>query len=106
MVDSAGLETLDYAAIAFYLLLTFGIALWFGRRQKDTEDYFVGGRRMPWLAVGLSILATFLSLTQGAASQLVDPSPSPSVSASWARTSRRAAPARCWRCRNCTRNSD
>jgi SSS family solute:Na+ symporter len=61
LVSSTGLETLDFAAIAFYLLLTFGIALWFGRKQKDTEDFFVGGRRMPWLAVGLSILATLFS---------------------------------------------
>src|SRR4029079_10577867 len=60
-LSTSGLESLDYAAIAFYLLLTFGIALWFGRRQKNTEDFFVGGRRMPWLAVGLSILATLFS---------------------------------------------
>ena len=61
LMSSEGLEALDYAAIALYLLLTFGIALWFGRRQKNTEDFFVGGRRMPWLAVGLSILATLFS---------------------------------------------
>ncbi|QDU26340.1 Sodium/glucose cotransporter [Anatilimnocola aggregata] len=56
-----GLDPLDYAAVVFYLLLTFGIAVWFGRKQKDTEDFFVGGRRMPWLIVGLSILATLFS---------------------------------------------
>lgn len=60
-MPSGGLEALDYAAVAFYLLLTFGIAIWFGRRQKTTEDFFVGGRRMPWLAVGLSIIATLFS---------------------------------------------
>lgn len=57
----AGLRPLDFAAIVFYLLLTFGIALWFGRKQKDCDDFFVGGRRMPWFAVGLSILATLFS---------------------------------------------
>ncbi len=57
----AGLQPLDFAAIVAYLAVTFGIALWFGSRQKSTEDYFVGGRRMPWLAVGLSILATLFS---------------------------------------------
>lgn len=56
-----GLESLDYAAIVLYLVVTFGIALWFGRKQKNTEDFFVGGRRMPWFAVGLSILATLFS---------------------------------------------
>ncbi|MBI3864836.1 MAG: sodium:solute symporter, partial [Planctomycetia bacterium] len=57
----SGLEALDYAAIAVYMLTTFGIALWFGRKQKTVDDYFVGGRRMPWFAVGLSILATLFS---------------------------------------------
>lgn len=57
----AGLQTLDYAVIALYMLFTFGIAVWFGHKQKDTDDFFVGGRRMPWFAVGLSILATLFS---------------------------------------------
>jgi SSS family solute:Na+ symporter len=61
LTTNSGLEPLDFAAVVFYLLLTFGIALWFGRLQKDTEDFFVGGRRMPWLAVGLSIIATLFS---------------------------------------------
>ncbi len=61
LIPNGGLETLDYAAVALYLLLTFGIAVWFSMRQKDTEDFFVGGRRVPWLAVGLSIMATLFS---------------------------------------------
>lgn len=56
-----GLTSIDFAAIVAYFVLTFGIALWFGRKQKDTEDFFVGGRHMPWFAVGLSILATLFS---------------------------------------------
>lgn len=56
-----GLQPLDYAAIVAYLVLTFGIAVWFSRRQSSTEDFFVGGRRMPFIAVGLSILATLFS---------------------------------------------
>jgi len=31
------------------------------RGQKDNEDYFVGGRRMNWLAVGISMFATSFS---------------------------------------------
>jgi solute:Na+ symporter, SSS family len=56
-----GLKSVDYVAIVGYLVLTFGIAVWFSRRQKSTEDFFVGGRRMPFIAVGLSILATLFS---------------------------------------------
>jgi len=61
LTSHSGLQPLDYAAVVLYLLVTFGIAVWFGRKQKNTEDFFVGGRRMPWLAVGLSILATLFS---------------------------------------------
>src|SRR4051794_10205807 len=56
-----GLAALDYAAVAAYMLFTFGIALWFARRQHSASDYFLGGRRMPWFVVGLSIMATLMS---------------------------------------------
>jgi len=56
-----GLKSLDFIAVAAYLLVTFGIALWFGYRQKNADDFFVGGRHVPWFAVGLSILATLFS---------------------------------------------
>ncbi|WP_437227492.1 sodium:solute symporter family transporter [Planctomicrobium sp. SH661] len=57
----SGLKGFDFIAIAAYLLVTFGIALWFGRKQHSTDDFFVGGRNVPWFAVGLSILATLFS---------------------------------------------
>ncbi len=56
-----GLDPLDYVMVAAYLLVTLGIVVWSSRRQKDTEDFFLGNRRLPWLAVGLSIMATLLS---------------------------------------------
>ena len=61
LTSRSGLEFLDFAAIALYLVGTFGIALWFSRKQKNVDDFFVGGRQMPWFAVGLSILATLFS---------------------------------------------
>jgi SSS family solute:Na+ symporter len=59
--STTGLGSLDYAMVAAYLLLTLGIVAWSSRRQKDTDDFFLGSRRLPWLAVGLSIMATLLS---------------------------------------------
>jgi SSS family solute:Na+ symporter len=56
-----GLTWWDGAAVVAYLLITFGVSLWFSRQQHSTDDFFVGGRRVPWLAVGLSILATLFS---------------------------------------------
>jgi solute:Na+ symporter, SSS family len=57
----SGLETFDFAVVVLYVLVTIGIVFWASRRQHNTEDYFLGNRRMPWLAVGLSIMATLLS---------------------------------------------
>ncbi len=58
---ASGLELLDYLAVAGYLAVTLVILVRAGRKQQDTEDFFLGGRSMPWLAVGLSIMATLLS---------------------------------------------
>jgi SSS family solute:Na+ symporter len=60
-MPAPGLQTLDYLAIAAYLAITLAIGYRASRRQDDTEDYFLGGRRMPWFAVGLSMMATFMS---------------------------------------------
>ena len=57
--DSLGL--LDYLMVGAYLLITIGIVWFSSRGQKDNEDFFLGGRRLPWFAVGLSIMATLLS---------------------------------------------
>jgi SSS family solute:Na+ symporter len=57
----AGLELVDLVAVTVYLMVTSGIVIWSSRRQATTEDFFLGGRRMPWMAVGLSILASLMS---------------------------------------------
>lgn len=58
---SGGLGLLDYGMVVAYLVATAAIVVWSARRQKDTETFFLGNRQMPWLAVGLSIMATLLS---------------------------------------------
>ncbi len=52
------LEALDYTVLALYLAVVAALGLWAGRREQGTEDYFLGGRSVPWWAAGLSILAT------------------------------------------------
>ena len=56
-----GLQLLDYAVILVYLGGVLAAGWYFSREQEQQEDYFVGGRRLPWFAVGLSIVATMLS---------------------------------------------
>ncbi|HND52881.1 MAG TPA: sodium/solute symporter [Pirellulaceae bacterium] len=57
----SGLQTLDYLAVVGYLAFTVWIVHVSSRKQSTTDDFFLAGRRMPWLAVGLSIMATLLS---------------------------------------------
>lgn len=49
---------LDLAIIASYLLAITVVGAVLARRQRTTTDYFVGSRRLPWWAVGMSIVAT------------------------------------------------
>lgn len=52
---------LNYTVLALYLLISLMIGVYFARKQKSTEDYFVGGGRIPWWAAGLSVFGTLLS---------------------------------------------
>ncbi|HUU31991.1 MAG TPA: hypothetical protein VMY69_07840, partial [Phycisphaerae bacterium] len=47
------LAGLDVAVLAFLLLAMLVIAYWSGRREKDTGDFFLGGRRVPALVACL-----------------------------------------------------
>lgn len=57
----SGLEAFDFVVVVLYVLVTLVICYRASRKQHDTEDYFLGNRRLPWFAVGLSIMATLLS---------------------------------------------
>ena len=48
----------DYAMIAVYLIGTIGLGLWIGRRMHTGADFFLGGRQLPWWAIGMSLVAT------------------------------------------------
>ncbi|WP_026810380.1 sodium:solute symporter family transporter [Arenibacter latericius] len=52
---------LNYMVLALYLLISLLIGVYFARKQKSTDDYFVGGGRIPWWASGLSVFGTLLS---------------------------------------------
>ena len=53
--------TLNYLILFSYLTLMLGVGFWFARRQTSTEEYFLAGRRMPWLVVALSMFASLTS---------------------------------------------
>lgn len=55
------LSLLDWSICGGYLVIVFALGLWFARGQHNTEDYFVGGRRMHWIPIGLSLFAGLFS---------------------------------------------
>ena len=61
VVRSSQLQAVDYLAIVGYMAVIVGVGVYFARREKTTEDYFLAGRRIPWWAATLSIFSTYLS---------------------------------------------
>jgi len=56
-----GLGLVNIIVIILYFVALAWIGFYFSKRQKNTDDYFKGGGRIPWWAVGLSIFGTNLS---------------------------------------------
>ncbi|MFC1677050.1 sodium/solute symporter [Planctomycetota bacterium] len=54
---------LDYGILFVYLSGLLSIGFVFSRRQKTTEDYFLAGRKMPWIIVAMSMFASLTSAT-------------------------------------------
>ena len=48
----------DITIFIVYMGLMLGIGYYFHRRNKDVDDYYVGGRKLGSLHVGLSVVAT------------------------------------------------
>ena len=49
----------DYAIVGGYFLFSILVGLYFSRRaSRSPEDFFLGGRSLPWWAIGISMVAT------------------------------------------------
>ncbi|WP_319203259.1 sodium:solute symporter [uncultured Ilyobacter sp.] len=55
------ISKIDSAIIIIYILGLLVIGWFLGKENKDQEDYFLAGRSMPWLPIGLSVAATMIS---------------------------------------------
>lgn len=55
------LSPIDWLICLIYLAAITAVAIGSMRGQRDNEDFFVGGRRMHWFAVGVSMFATSFS---------------------------------------------
>ena len=62
------LGTLDLSVVVIYAVLLLVLAQWVSREkaghQKDSSDYFLAGRALPWWAIGASLIAANISAEQ------------------------------------------
>ncbi|ADG12004.1 sodium/sugar symporter [Caulobacter segnis] len=62
------LAMIDIAVLAIYAVAIFGLAQWVSRdkggHQKDSTDYFLAGKALPWWAIGASLIAANISAEQ------------------------------------------
>jgi len=54
---------IDWIVLFAYLLFSLAIGLWVSRGNKNLKEYMFGGGAMPWVAVGISLIATSVSAT-------------------------------------------
>lgn len=55
------METIDLIICGFYLVMTIVIGGVVGKKQHNTEDYFLAGRGMKWWPIAISIFASLFS---------------------------------------------
>ena len=67
------MAALDWAIVVLYFILSFGIAAYYSKRAgRDTHEFFLAGRSLPWWLAGTSMVATtFAADTPLAVTELV-----------------------------------
>lgn len=63
-----GFSTLDVVVFVTYCLFIVGLGLWVSRdkkgHEKNSQDYFLASRSLPWWAIGASLIASNISAEQ------------------------------------------
>src|SRR6516162_2377135 len=55
------LATPDIIIIGFYFAVVFGIGMYFARRERTSEEYFLAGRNVGWFFIGASLFVSNIS---------------------------------------------
>lgn len=67
-METTGFGTLDYIVFGLYAILIVGVGLWVSRekggKEKDSKDYFLASKSLPWWAIGASLIASNISAEQ------------------------------------------
>ena len=59
--SESALEIIDWVIIAAYFVFVIWLGSHFGKKQTSSDRYFLGNRKIPGWAVGMSIFATIIS---------------------------------------------
>jgi len=59
--SESALEIIDWLIIAAYFIFVIWLGSHFGKKQTSSDRYFLGNRKLPGWAVGMSIFATIIS---------------------------------------------
>src|SRR5258708_37459221 len=60
-VAHRNLATVDLIIIGVYFAIVFGIGMYFGRKERTSEDYFLAGRDIGWVFIGASLFVSNIS---------------------------------------------
>src|SRR3989475_2912950 len=60
-VPHRALATLDLVIIGVYFAIVFGIGMYFARKERTSEDYFLAGRDIGWFFIGASLFVSNIS---------------------------------------------
>ncbi len=67
-VPVTSLSQIDLIVVVIYAIGIFGLAQWVSREKaghaKDTSDYFLASKSLPWWAIGASLIAANISAEQ------------------------------------------
>ena len=55
------LATVDLVIVLLYFAIVFGIGLYFARRERTSEEYFLAGRDIGWFFIGASLFVSNIS---------------------------------------------
>src|SRR5882757_5671529 len=60
-VAHRNLATVDLVIIGVYFAIVFGIGMYFARKERSSEDYFLAGRDIGWFFIGASLFVSNIS---------------------------------------------
>src|SRR6201987_5364300 len=60
-VAHRNLATIDLVIIGVYFCIVFGIGMYFARKERSSEQYFLAGRDVGWFFIGASLFVSNIS---------------------------------------------